>query len=80
MDVIVPARDEAQTIGPVIASLLAQDYAGKLRVILVDDASTDGSAGAVRRASAAELRSFAVDRLRVEARFASIQHMLRNNL
>ena len=27
VDVIIPARDEAETIGPVIASLLAQDYA-----------------------------------------------------
>jgi hopene-associated glycosyltransferase HpnB len=44
VDVIVPARDEAETIGPVIASLLAQDYAGKFRVILVDDNSTDGTA------------------------------------
>jgi len=44
VDIVVPARDEAHTIGPVIASLLAQDYAGKLRVILVDDNSTDGTA------------------------------------
>jgi hopene-associated glycosyltransferase HpnB len=41
VDVIVPARDEASTIGPVIASLLAQDYAGQFRIILVDDNSTD---------------------------------------
>jgi len=46
IDVIVPARDEVATIGPVIASLLAQDYAGKFRVILVDDNSTDGTAAA----------------------------------
>lgn len=44
VDVVVPARDEAATIGPVIASLLAQDYAGTFRVILVDDNSTDGTA------------------------------------
>jgi hopene-associated glycosyltransferase HpnB len=44
VDIIVPARDEAQTIGPVIASLLAQNYAGRFRVILVDDNSTDGTA------------------------------------
>jgi hopene-associated glycosyltransferase HpnB len=44
VDIIVPARDEAATIGAVIASLLAQDYAGKYRVILVDDDSTDGTA------------------------------------
>ena len=42
--VIVPARDEAATIAPVIASLLAQDYAGIFRVILVDDNSADGTA------------------------------------
>ncbi len=46
VDIIVPARDEAQTIGPVIASLIAQNYAGRYRVILVDDNSTDGTAAA----------------------------------
>jgi hopene-associated glycosyltransferase HpnB len=44
VDIIIPARDEAATIGAVIESLLAQDYAGKFRVILVDDNSTDGTA------------------------------------
>ena len=44
VDIVVPARDEAQTIGPVIASLLAQDYAGKVRVLLVDDDSADETA------------------------------------
>jgi hopene-associated glycosyltransferase HpnB len=44
VDIIVPARDEAQTIGAVIGSLLAQDYPGKFRIILVDDNSTDGTA------------------------------------
>jgi hopene-associated glycosyltransferase HpnB len=44
VDVIVPARDEAETIGAAIASLLAQDYQGTFRVILVDDNSTDGTA------------------------------------
>jgi len=44
VDIIVPARDEAHTIAAVIASLLAQDYAGPFRVILVDDNSTDGTA------------------------------------
>jgi hopene-associated glycosyltransferase HpnB len=44
VDIIVPARDEAATIAPVIASLLAQDYAGKYRITLVDDNSTDGTA------------------------------------
>lgn len=44
VDIIVPARDEAETIGPVIASLVTQDYAGPFRVTLVDDNSTDGTA------------------------------------
>jgi hopene-associated glycosyltransferase HpnB len=44
VDIIVPARDEAETIQPVIASLLSQDYAGRFRVVLVDDNSTDGTA------------------------------------
>ena len=44
VDIVIPARDEAETIGPVIASLLAQNYAGRLRIFLVDDNSTDGTA------------------------------------
>jgi hopene-associated glycosyltransferase HpnB len=44
VDIVVPARDEAETIGPVIGSLLAQNYRGRVRVILVDDNSTDGTA------------------------------------
>lgn len=46
VDIIVPARDEVETIGPVIASLVAQDYPGNFRVTLVDDNSTDGTAAA----------------------------------
>ncbi len=42
--VVVPARDEAQNIGASLASLLAQEYAGEIAVILVDDNSTDGTA------------------------------------
>ena len=44
VDIVIPARDEAETIGPVIASLLAQNYAGTFRIVLVDDNSTDGTA------------------------------------
>jgi hopene-associated glycosyltransferase HpnB len=43
VDIVVPARDEAGTIAPVIASLLAQDYAGRFQVVLVDDNSTDAT-------------------------------------
>jgi hopene-associated glycosyltransferase HpnB len=44
VDIIVPARDEAETIQAAIASLLGQDYAGPFRVLLIDDNSTDGTA------------------------------------
>ena len=46
--VIVPARDEAPTIGRALRSLLAQDYPGDFRVILVDDGSRDGTAEIAR--------------------------------
>ena len=46
---VVPARNEAALIGPVIASLLSQTVA--MRVVLVDDESTDGTADLARRAS-----------------------------
>lgn len=41
---IVPARDEAQVIERSLGALLAQDYAGRLRIVLVDDDSSDGTA------------------------------------
>jgi hopene-associated glycosyltransferase HpnB len=47
--VVVPARDEAEGVGAALGSLLAQDCPGRLRVILVDDGSTDGT-GAIARA------------------------------
>lgn len=46
IDIIIPARDEVETIGAVIASLVTQNYQGNYRVILVDDNSTDGTAEA----------------------------------
>ena len=45
---VVPARDEADVIARSIGSLLAQDYPGAFRVILVDDNSTDGTGAAAR--------------------------------
>ena len=46
--VVVPARNEADVIAQSIGSLLAQDYPGQHRVILVDDQSDDGTAAAAR--------------------------------
>jgi hopene-associated glycosyltransferase HpnB len=40
---IVPARNEAATIGPTVAAALRQDYPGEFSVIVVDDHSEDGT-------------------------------------
>jgi hopene-associated glycosyltransferase HpnB len=50
---VIPARDEAESVGKTIASLLRQDYPGEFRVILVDDQSRDSTAEAARSAAAA---------------------------
>ncbi|HUO90450.1 MAG TPA: glycosyltransferase [Rhizomicrobium sp.] len=42
---VVPARNEADVIARTVGSLLAQDYPGSFRVVLVDDQSSDGTAG-----------------------------------
>lgn len=41
--IIVPARNEADHIAASIGSLVRQDYAGRLDVIVVDDDSSDGT-------------------------------------
>lgn len=46
--VVVPARDEAGTIARSLGSLLAQDYAGPVRIVLVDDCSSDATAAIAR--------------------------------
>jgi hopene-associated glycosyltransferase HpnB len=48
---IVPARNEAQTVGQTISSLARQEYPGDFRIIVVDDASDDGTAEIARRAA-----------------------------
>jgi cellulose synthase/poly-beta-1,6-N-acetylglucosamine synthase-like glycosyltransferase len=48
ISVLVPARDEAASIGACVNSLLAQDYPN-LEIIVLDDESTDGTAEIVRR-------------------------------
>lgn len=48
--VVIPARDEAESIGETIRSLLAQNYPGPVRIFLVDDHSSDGTAERARAA------------------------------
>ncbi len=49
---VIPARDEAESVGQTIASLLQQDYPGALSIVLVDDQSSDGTAEVARQAAA----------------------------
>jgi len=49
--VVVPARNEADVVGPAIQSLLGQDYSGQTQIVLVDDHSSDDTAIVARRAS-----------------------------
>jgi hopene-associated glycosyltransferase HpnB len=46
---VVPARDEAETIEAALVSLLAQDYPGELRIVVVDDHSADATPMIARR-------------------------------
>jgi hopene-associated glycosyltransferase HpnB len=61
---VIPARDEAETIGTTVASLLGQAYPGAFCVVLVDDESRDGTADVARAAAA---RVGAAERLTVLA-------------
>lgn len=44
--VIIPARNEAPTIGKTVESLTTQNYKGKIRILVIDDNSDDGTAKA----------------------------------
>ena len=49
--VIVPARNEAETIASAIVALAKQDYPERLSIVVVDDHSDDGTAGLARKAA-----------------------------
>ena len=50
---VVPARNEAETIGRVVTSLIDQDYLGQLALIIVDDHSGDATATIARHVAEA---------------------------
>jgi hopene-associated glycosyltransferase HpnB len=47
--VVVPARNEAETIGRVVSDLAKQDYPGEFSVVIVDDHSEDATASIARQ-------------------------------
>jgi hopene-associated glycosyltransferase HpnB len=59
---VVPARNEAETIGRVVTSLIEQDYAGQLSLTVVDDHSDDATATIARQVAEA---SRAGERVRI---------------
>jgi hopene-associated glycosyltransferase HpnB len=59
VSVVVPARDEAAVLEATLPALLAQDYPGDWRIVLVDDRSADDTAGLAR--SLADARLTVVD-------------------
>jgi hopene-associated glycosyltransferase HpnB len=50
---VIPARNEATVVGQAIRSLTGQNYGGEFHIVLVDDSSSDGTAGAAREAAGA---------------------------
>jgi len=48
---VVPARNEAETIGRAVTSLVLQDYPGEFSVMVVDDHSEDGTGSIARQAA-----------------------------
>lgn len=56
LSILIPARDEAATIGRCVASLLAQDYPARLEILVLDDGSSDGTSAAARDAAGGDAR------------------------
>ena len=50
--IVVPARNEAAVLPQSLPSLLAQDYAGDWKIVLVDDHSADGTSDVARNLAA----------------------------
>ena len=55
LSLCIPARNEAANIGACVRSALAQDHPD-LEILVVDDASTDGTADLARAAGAGDMR------------------------
>ena len=56
VSILIPVRDEASNIGACLLSLLAQDVRPAAEIIILDDASCDGTADIARAVAGAERR------------------------
>lgn len=56
VSVLVPARDEAERIGPCLASILASEGVRDLEVLVLDDGSSDATADVVTSTAAGDPR------------------------
>jgi hypothetical protein len=59
--VLLPVRNESRRVEPCLRSLLAQAGVRNLRLLVLDDGSTDGTAAVVRRVAGADTRVTLLD-------------------
>ena len=59
--VVIPARDEAEHIADALRSLLMQQFDGELKIVLVDDNSSDGTGGLARELAVTDRRLTVLD-------------------
>jgi hopene-associated glycosyltransferase HpnB len=59
--VVIPARDEAEHIADSLRSLLIQQFDGELKIVLVDDNSSDGTGALARELAVTDRRLTVLD-------------------
>ena len=59
--VVIPARDEAEHIADTLRSLLSQQFNGELKIVMVDDNSSDGTGALARELAVTDRRLSVLD-------------------